>query len=32
MEPIDKAMHTALMKLINEADFTLKAREVPIFL
>ena len=28
----DKAMHRGLMKLLDEADFTLKAREVAAFI
>lgn len=32
MDLQDKAMHAALMKLLNEGTFELKAREVPTFL
>ena len=28
----DKAMHRGLMKLLDEASYTLKAREVPAFI
>lgn len=32
MNDKDKAMHSGLIKLINEANFTMKAREVRAFL
>jgi len=31
LTPTDKAMHNGLLKLLNEASFTLKAKEVSAF-
>jgi uncharacterized coiled-coil DUF342 family protein len=32
MDKADKAYHAGLLKLVNDADFTLKAREVGTFI